>query len=388
MCLSGGGYRAMLFHLGALRRLNEIGLLTQVDTISSVSGGSILAAFLAVKLPWPLTTPLSEQQFNQRLALPVRSLARQDIRTPAILKGALRAVTFGLAGRSAVQALADRLEQELGGVHLTDLPERPDFIVCATDLAFGVLWTFRRSRMGSYRAGYVKTPAFSLPLAVAASACFPPVFGPLHPHLNPDELKQGSSARHPDWARLVRRLTLSDGGIYANDASEPVWKNHATVLVSDGGGSLDFAEDREGPLRLARLLSRYVQIVDAQARNLRKRMLIGAYQSGTLHGAYWSVAGSPAQYQPDAPGYSPVLAQRIRKVRTDLDAFSDAEIAILENHGYFLADAAIRKYLRNESVTINLLAPLRAPHPQWMNEERAARALRDSHKTVLLGRKS
>ena len=42
MCLSGGGFRATLFHLGALRRLNEIGMLQFIDTFSSVSGGSII----------------------------------------------------------------------------------------------------------------------------------------------------------------------------------------------------------------------------------------------------------------------------------------------------------------------------------------------------------
>src|SRR5271165_165135 len=46
-CLSGGGYRAMLYHVGALRRLNEFGLLSVVDRFSSVSGGSITAAVLA-----------------------------------------------------------------------------------------------------------------------------------------------------------------------------------------------------------------------------------------------------------------------------------------------------------------------------------------------------
>src|SRR5438309_7042658 len=47
LCLSGGGYRAALFHLGAVRRLNELGVLGRIDTITSVSGGSILAAHLA-----------------------------------------------------------------------------------------------------------------------------------------------------------------------------------------------------------------------------------------------------------------------------------------------------------------------------------------------------
>src|SRR5689334_22065988 len=49
LCLSGGGYRAMLFHLGALWRLNEIGYLPKLDRISSVSGGSITAGVLGLK---------------------------------------------------------------------------------------------------------------------------------------------------------------------------------------------------------------------------------------------------------------------------------------------------------------------------------------------------
>ena len=48
ICLSGGGYRAMLYHVGALRRLNEFGFLGVVDRFSSVSGGSITAAVLAL----------------------------------------------------------------------------------------------------------------------------------------------------------------------------------------------------------------------------------------------------------------------------------------------------------------------------------------------------
>lgn len=44
VCLSGGGYRAMMFHVGALWRLHELGLLAQATRVSSVSGGSITAA--------------------------------------------------------------------------------------------------------------------------------------------------------------------------------------------------------------------------------------------------------------------------------------------------------------------------------------------------------
>src|SRR6266446_6176481 len=48
LCLSGGGYRAMLFHLGTLWRLNEAAYLGKLDRISSVSGGSITAGVLGL----------------------------------------------------------------------------------------------------------------------------------------------------------------------------------------------------------------------------------------------------------------------------------------------------------------------------------------------------
>jgi NTE family protein len=70
LCLSGGGFRAVLFHLGGLRRLNELGILAALDAISSVSGGSIVAAHLATRLrPWP-TGPLAD--FDSRVGAPLR----------------------------------------------------------------------------------------------------------------------------------------------------------------------------------------------------------------------------------------------------------------------------------------------------------------------------
>src|SRR5512139_3799075 len=48
LCLSGGGYRAMLFHVGALWRLYEARLLKDIKRISSVSGGSITAGVLGL----------------------------------------------------------------------------------------------------------------------------------------------------------------------------------------------------------------------------------------------------------------------------------------------------------------------------------------------------
>ena len=49
LALSGGGYRATLFHLGALCRMNELGWLHKLDRVTSVSGGSIVGAYLGYR---------------------------------------------------------------------------------------------------------------------------------------------------------------------------------------------------------------------------------------------------------------------------------------------------------------------------------------------------
>lgn len=49
-------------------------------------------------------------------------------------------------------------------------------------------------------------------------------------------------------------------------------------------------------------------------------------------------------------------------MRTDLDAFSDAKIAVLENHGYLPADTAIRTHAPD---LIAREAPLAVPPDGW-----------------------
>src|SRR6516165_3702673 len=50
LALSGGGFRASIFHLGVIRRLEELGIMPDVSVISSVSGGSIIAAYYACRM--------------------------------------------------------------------------------------------------------------------------------------------------------------------------------------------------------------------------------------------------------------------------------------------------------------------------------------------------
>src|ERR671932_173499 len=78
LCLSGGGSRAALFHLGVVRRLDEVGVLSQVRTISSVSGGTILAAHLARRIrPWP-TPNDSTPAYEVAVAAPFRRFVQRN----------------------------------------------------------------------------------------------------------------------------------------------------------------------------------------------------------------------------------------------------------------------------------------------------------------------
>jgi hypothetical protein len=85
-------------------------------------------------------------------------------------------------------------------------------------------------------------------------------------------------------------------------------------------------------------------------------------------------------------GYSKQLATEvIGCIRTDLDAFSPAEAAILENHGYWLADAGVSAHLR-PPLRPDPYPPLIIPHPEWAEEKAVRQALADSWKRTLWGR--
>src|SRR3954463_988406 len=87
LCLSGGGYRAMLFHLGSLWRLNELGYLPRLTRVSSVSGGSITAALLGLKWSNLAFAQGRATGFEAEIVAPIRQLASKTIDEAAILGG-------------------------------------------------------------------------------------------------------------------------------------------------------------------------------------------------------------------------------------------------------------------------------------------------------------
>jgi hypothetical protein len=128
--LSGQGYRAALFHLGALTRLNELGLLAQVSTVGAVSGGSILAALLATRLPWPLHGACRD--WPERVSRPLRSIAQRNVRARAIFRKAF-------PGATAEAALEERYARELVESFGGESRWGPNFIFGASGLALSGL---------------------------------------------------------------------------------------------------------------------------------------------------------------------------------------------------------------------------------------------------------
>lgn len=376
LCLSGGGYRAALFHLGGLTRLNELGVLSRVDTFSSVSGGSILSAHLATRLSeWPAP---GEQvaDWDSNVVVPFLAFTRRNIRNrPLLERYALPWNWF--RSRTAVDSLERAYARHLTRLDLPSLPRAPRFVLSATDMVFGVNWVFDsgRDRMGDYLAGYTsQAPDWPLARAVAASSCFPPIFDPLPLRLDPQDLEGGGYVGE-DRDALVKEIGLSDGGVYDNMGLEPVWKNHATVLVSDGGAVFEAERDSGFIWRL----NRYVSITGRQGSAMRKRWLISNFIGGILTGTYWSVGSAAAHYDPSAVGYSEALVDdRIEEVRTDLDRFTRAEQQVLVNHGYLLADAAVHTHA---ATLVTIDAPLAIPFPgDPMDEGWVAKKLKDSSK--------
>jgi NTE family protein len=381
LCLSGGGFRSSLFHLGAMRRLNELGALSRVDVISSVSGGSIVSAHLATRLDeWP-EAGAAVPRWEENVSAPFRAYASKNVRTPALLQRLLPwNWTRSSTGARALARSYERKLAERGGtpLRLSDLPQRPRYIFCATDMAFGVNWVSTREEVGDYQIGYVPPPPeWTVGRAVAASSCFPPVFNPLPIELAPEQFADGRALGRADYRECVRGLRLTDGGNYDNLGLEPVWKDAEYVIASDGGAVFEAEPDRS----LVWRLSRYTDILGNQVLALRKRWLISNFLAGELKGTYWGIGSDTAGYKSGVPGYSKeLIAEVISKVRTDLDAFSPAEAEVLENHGYMLAEAAVKRHLPSLSA---LPAPFAVPHPAWLDEAKVRRALADSAKRKL-----
>jgi NTE family protein len=351
LCLSGGGYRAMLFHAGVLRRLNDAAMLRRLDRISSVSGGSITAGVLG--LAWDrldFDEHGRARAFAECVEEPVRALSRQGIDLRSVVTGAL---TPGpIAGRVA----AAYRRHLFGKAKLADLPERPRFIINATNMGSGSLVRFQRDYLADWRVGRVLQPDVELAVAVACSSAFPPFLSPYRLDL------KGARWQTDPGNTLTGRehreaLVLSDGGVYDNLGLETAWKRCRTVLVSDAGGQL---EPEAAPKRdWVRHTARVLLVIDAQVRALRKRQVIDGFRRGDRDGAYLGIRSDIADYGLADPLPAPhAHTLELADMPTRLDKVAAVAQERLINWGYAICDAALRRH-----VDPSLPRPDALPHP-------------------------
>jgi NTE family protein len=353
LCLSGGGYRAMLFHTGALWRLHETGLLARIDFFSSVSGGSIANGWLA--LNWAaLMQPGAD--FAALFVNGMRRMAGTAIDASSFV----RSIVGGPVSKY-VGAAYDRVL--FHGAKLQDLPDQPRFIFTASNLQSGALWRFSKPYMGDYKVGRIMTPDLALSAAVAASSAFPPVLSPAVFDLPADRYVPPDLALPVDDGRYRTQVTLSDGGVYDNLGLEPVIKRTRTILVSDGG--MPF-EPKPNPSHFTPLqILRVLECEDNQVRSLRKRDLIARFKlladlktdgidpssrasyraqarAGTFWGLHTDVADYPVTGVLPCP---PKLTAPIGNISTRLAPMAEADQEHLINWGYAVCDYAVRAHV-------------------------------------------
>ena len=220
LALSGGGSRAIAFHLGCLRALHDRGVLSRVNVISAVSGGSIIAAMYGYS-----SDPFED--FDQK----VRGLLKRGLQRPMALRLmsprllprvlATNLVSQPVAGISQLLRVqpplrrwasrTDSLEAVVAGIvgaQELNQVQRPNFDIVfnACELRTGTAFRFSNKCSGSWRTGEIRGNKITVAHAVACSAAYPvvlPAFDRRYVFT-----KNGTETK--------RRVIIADGGVYDN----------------------------------------------------------------------------------------------------------------------------------------------------------------------------
>jgi len=353
LCLSGGGYRAMLFHLGTVWYLNDAGYLPKLDRVSSVSGGSITAGVLATRWASLVFDDTGRStNFADKVVTPLRKLAGTTIDAGSILAGVLLPGTVN-------DRIIDHYRKALfGDQTLQAFPDRPRFVINATNVQTGSLFRFSKPYNADWRIGRILAPETPVAAAVAASSAFPPVLSPARLEFEHDDwrdLNADECGRPPFTTKVV----LTDGGVYDNMGIETAWKRCKRVLVSDAGAK--YQPDDDPHADWARHSLRINATIDNQVRSLRKRQIVDAFQSAAdAHvGAYWGMWTKPSDYPVHALPIDDQRALELAKVPTRLGDLHDVVQERIINLGYGMAERAIRSYYDQGAS-----APARFPYPE------------------------
>jgi len=349
LALSGGGFRATLFHLGALWRLNELGWLRSLDIVTSVSGGSIINGVLATRWPeldWAPVAGGGERatNFAVKVGQPVRDFCTRSIDVSSVVIG-------GLSPFSTIaDQVADAYDEHLyDGATLQSLPEPsagqvPRFLFYASSLQTGSSVRMERKRFADYKIGEIRNPNLPIARVVGASSAFPPVLSPVRFEFDPSAWQPLPGANLFANAALREEVVLTDGGVYDNLGLEAIYDRCETVLVSDASAPFDIVTQATGdPVTQ---LNRVNAVMMEQTRALRRRAVVSEFTSGRRKGTFWGIGTRIGDYQlPDALVKDTALTGSLELIRTRLNRFTPEEQGHLVNWGYALADAAMRRHV-------------------------------------------
>lgn len=305
LALSGGGIRAMAFHMGVLRYLAENGLLEKVESVSSVSGGSLLIGLVLKEsdMRWPDSEAFLRVMYPalERKLCSI-SLMRGMIRQLLRLKN-YKYILYRANILSAAIREDWGITQMLG-----DLPETPEIAFEGTTAENGNRFRFKRDTFGDYELGYADSAAFPLADAMAVSAAFPGGIGAFELDTRKYRWWQAgvweASGKKKETVSPYAVLHLYDGGVYDNLGLEPFFNagtmqlkhGDTFLLVSDAGSPFykGFSYTSLNPMRLKRVLD----IVMEQCRSLRVRTLQGYLKKAHGNGAYiWINTAIDAEYE-------------------------------------------------------------------------------------------
>lgn len=379
LALSGGGSRAIAFHLGCLRALHGLEILPRVRVISTVSGGSVIGAlYAATDAPFP--------EFEQRVrALLQRGLIRPMLRVlfttmegPKVvlcwlIVGPINAMLTALSWaawllshfapqasrkswhisswHSPVRRFASRttillraLDNEIfDGHRLRNLPTgKPYLVINATELRTGAAFYFGSAESGCWRFGRLAVNDVTLAYAVAASAAHP-LFLPA--------LDEAIVFEKPDGTRAEERVTLADGGVYDNLGLAPLWPDRDsavsinveqvdTIICCRAGYGLR----HDPPTRnfISRLKSAFVSVHN-RAQNAAMKRLFDLKEAGNIREFILPYLG-----QNDArlkfPPADLVTRGETDGYPTDFSAMDEFWIDLLSKRGEQLTSALIAEY--------------------------------------------
>jgi NTE family protein len=393
LALSGGGFRASLFHLGVLRRLAELRWLSRVDILSTVSGGSIVGAFLALRWQELLQTGGDESAFMRVVVQPFLDRVTQHSFLAGWLRGAWRWPLRKLADGSftRTQAAADLFDANFfEAKSCRELPDMPLLVLNATSLQSMRSWRFTRHGLGDSRIGHAlwAEHPLSLGTCVGASAAFPPVFPPARIRRK-DYAFSGPLYGEGELPHFPL-IPLTDGGVYDNNGLEVLIKPVSVpglqervetadfLVVSDGGGVPQYRFSSRGlpGLSDALLLYRVDEIAREQVTALRSRSLVSEFISRKRQGLFVTLKsevgkmgeipfGDYCKHVGNQHLIPPDLLKMVRTVRTSLDQFSETEATALMYHAYLMTDAFLWCYRETFAANYQVEA---VPNPKWLIE--------------------